>query len=168
RGAAPLAQAANGELPAPPLGGLLAWHLSVRLFLPGRLNEAFPMEAAQELGGALIQIRLCARQPDLGVSRPARRQFQVEGDARAPGADHHLVRERAQRLGVAGLAVVARHQVLGLELLPSAELAGPEQRDEVVQLAQVVLERRRGEQQDKVALDLLDEAIRGAAVTLYL
>ncbi len=64
--------------------------------------------------------------------------------------------------------MVARHQVLGLELLPGAELSGPEQRDEVVQLAQVVLERRGGEQQDEIALDFLDELIGRAAVTLHL
>src|SRR5205814_4300199 len=49
-----------------------------------------------------------------------------------------------------------------------AELPGAEQRDEVVQLAQIVLQRRRREQQDKIALDLLDEFVRCAAVALDL
>src|SRR6266700_4020181 len=109
-----------------------------------------------------------ARQLDLRMSRPAGRQVQVEGDAGAAGADHHLVRQRAQRFGVARLAVVAGDQVLALELLPGAELPGPEQRDEIVQLAQVVLERRGGEQQDEVPLDLLDELVGRAAVALHL
>jgi len=51
---------------------------------------------------------------------------------------------------------------------PRAELSGAEQGDEVVQLAQVVLQRRRREQQDEVALDLLDEFVRRAAVALDL
>src|ERR1700716_1005059 len=49
----------------------------------------------------------------------------------------------------ARLAVIARHEVLALELLPGAELTGPQQRDEVVQLPQVVLKRRGREQQDE-------------------
>src|SRR5207237_915623 len=137
-----------------------------RLFLLGRLDEALSVQPSQELGGALIQVRLGARQLDLGVARPARRQVQVERDARAPRADHHRVRQGAQGLGVARLAVVARDEMLALELLPGAELAGPEQRDEVVQLAQVVLERRRREQQDEVPLDFLDELVGRAAIVL--
>src|SRR5207245_9016632 len=85
-----------------------------------------------------------------------------------PGADHHLVGQRAQRFRVTRRAMVARDQVLGAELLPGAELARSEQRDEVVQLAQVVLERRRREQQDEVALDPLDELVGGAALALHL
>src|SRR5439155_2419430 len=49
-----------------------------------------------------------------------------------------------------------------------AVLYGPQQGDEVVQLAQVVLQRRRREQQDEVALDLLDELVGCAAVALDL
>src|SRR5207237_9805321 len=79
-----------------------------------------------------------------------------------------LVRERAQGLGITWLAVVARDEVLALKLLPRAELARPEQRDEIVQLAQVVLERRSGEQEDEVPLDFLNELVGRAAVTLYL
>src|SRR3989440_422201 len=95
-------------------------------------------------------------------------QVQVEGDARAARADHHLVRQRAQRFGVAWLAMVARDQVLALELLPGAELPGAEQRDEVVQLTQVVLKRRGGEQQDEIPLDFLDELVGRAPVALHL
>src|SRR5438093_1200433 len=62
----------------------------------------------------------------------------------------------------------ARDQVLTLELLPGAELPGPEQGDEVVELAQVVLERRRGQQQDEIPLDFLDELVGRAAVALHL
>src|SRR2546422_2214501 len=49
--------------------------------------------------------------------------------------------------------------MLTLELLPGAELPGPEQGDEVVELAQVVLERRGGQQQDEIPLDFLDELV---------
>ncbi len=145
RGAQPLAQVDDRELQDPLLGGLLAPCPVVHLFPLGRLNEAFPIEPTQEFGGAPVQIRLGAREADLGVSRPARRQVQVEGDARAPGADHHRVRQRAEGFGIAGLAVVAGDQVLALEFLPGPELPRTEQRHQVIQLAQVVLERRGGE-----------------------
>src|SRR5439155_22269195 len=91
------------------------------------------------------------------------------GRERAPlSADLPVVRQRAQGVGLTWLAVVARDEVLALELLPRAELARPEQRDEIVQLAQVVLERRSGEQEDEVPLDFLNELVGRAAVTLYL
>src|SRR5690349_22286722 len=54
-------------------------------------DKAFLIEAAQELGGALIQVRLGGGEPDLGVARPARWQSEVVHDARAPGAVHHVV-----------------------------------------------------------------------------
>src|SRR5438552_3449212 len=38
----------------------------------------------------------------------------------------------------------------------------------VVELAQVVLERRRGQQQDEIPLDFLDELVGRAAVALHL
>src|SRR5205807_491324 len=160
--AQPLAQVDHGEL-HDALPGRLPF-----LFLLGRLNEPFTIEAAQEIGGALVQVRLGPGELDLGVARPARRQVQVVHHARAPGADHHFVREGAQAFGVTRLAVVARHQVLSFELLPRAELAGPKQGDQVVQLAQIVLQRRGREQQDEVTLDLLDEPVRRAALALHL
>src|SRR5206468_5979374 len=131
-------------------GGLL-----LRLFRLDRLYEPFPVEAAQELRGAIVQVPLGGGEPDLGVPGPACRQVQVVDDARAPRADHHLVRQGAEGFGVAGLAVVARNEVCFAELLPGAELAGPEQGDQVVQLAEVVLQGRRREQQNEVPLDLL-------------
>src|SRR5882762_1013905 len=54
------------------------------------------------------------------------------------------------------------------ELRPGAELSRPQQRDEVVQLAQVVLQRRRREQQDEVAFDFLNELVGRAALALDL
>src|SRR5439155_1071944 len=65
-------------------------------------------------------------------------------------------------------AAVASHEMHLAELRPGAELSRPQQRDEVVQLAQVVLQWRRREQQDEVAFDFLNELVGRAALALDL
>ena len=76
--------------------------------------------------------------------------------------------ERSETLWIPGLALIALDEVRRPELRPGAELAGPQQRDEVVQLAQIVLQWRGGEEQDEVPLDLLDEPVGRAALALHL
>ena len=76
---------------------------------------------------------------------------------RALGADHHRGQQRAQLVGVARLEPVARGHELGAELRERADRAGPQQRHQVVELAQVVLHRRRGEQQQVARAELVDE-----------
>src|SRR5438445_3042401 len=75
--------------------GTPAWRPVLRLLLLGGLDEALSIQPSQEVRGALVQVRLGARQLHLRVPRPARRQVQVVDHARAPGADHHLVRQGA-------------------------------------------------------------------------
>ena len=55
-----------------------------------------------------------------------------------------------------------------LELFPGAELTRAQERDEVVQLAEIVLERRRGEEEDVVALDLLEKLVARGRLVLDL
>ena len=69
---------------------------------------------------------------------------------------------------IARLSLVARSEVLSPELLPGAELAGSEQGDEVVQLAEIVLQRCRREQEQIVAIELLNEFVAGGRVILDL
>ena len=168
RGAQPLAQMNHRELDHPLAGPLpSAAHFRLPLIVLV-LHEALAIQPAQELGGALVEVGFRLGQLDLGMAGTAGWQVQVVDHARAARADHDRVSERAQGLGVFGLAGIAAYQVCGAEFLPRAELPGAEQGDEVVQLAQVVLQRRRREQQDKIALDLLDELVRRAAVALDL
>src|SRR4051812_22604600 len=96
------------------------------------------------------------------------RQLEREGDARAARPDHHLGGQLLQRLRVFRRLRVTRREVQLLEFLPGAELAGAEQGDEVVELAQVVLQRSRREEQQVIAVDLLQESIRRGAVILDL
>src|SRR3954471_14774146 len=58
--------------------------------------------------------------------------------------------------------------MLPLEFLPGAELAGSEQGDEVVELAEIVLQRRCREQQEIVAIELLNELVTRGRVMLDL
>src|SRR5207247_11185628 len=161
RRAEPLAQVDDRELQ----DALLSRFLVV--LRGGGLDEALPIQPAQELRGALVQVRLGARQLHLGLARPARRQVQVVDHTRAPGADHDFMGERSETLWIPGLALIALDEVRRPELRPGAELAGPQQRDEVVQLAQIVLQWRGGEEQDEVPLDLLDEPVGRAALALH-
>ena len=94
RGTQPLAQVDHGEL-QDALLGTPAWRPVLRLLLLGGLDEALSIQPSQEVRGALVQVRLGARQLHLRLPRPARRQVQVVDHARAPGADHHLVRQGA-------------------------------------------------------------------------
>src|SRR5437868_6718524 len=94
------------------------------------------------------------------------RQLEREGDARAARTDHHLSGQLLQRLRVFRRLRITGREVQLLELLPGAELAGAEQRDEVVELAQIVLEGRRREEQEVIAIDLLQKPIRRGAVIL--
>src|SRR5205814_8732883 len=57
-GAQPLAQVDDRELDDPPPAPLPGSRPVIPLLLPGRLDEAFPIEPAQELRGALVQVRL--------------------------------------------------------------------------------------------------------------
>src|SRR3989475_12680230 len=82
RGAQPLAQVDDGEL-QDALLGTPAWRPVLRLLLLGRLDEALSIQPSQEVSGALVQVRLGARQLHLWVPRPARRQVQVVHHARS-------------------------------------------------------------------------------------
>ena len=126
---------------APPWASVLRFVLVVLV-----LHEALAIQPAQELGGALVEVGFRLGQLDRGMPGTAGRQVQIVDHARAARADHDRVGERAQGLGVLGLAAIAPHQVRGAEFFPRSELPGAEQGDEVVQLAQVVLQRRRREQ----------------------
>src|SRR3954447_7917036 len=95
-------------------------------------------------------------------------QLESEGDARAARPDHHLGGQLLQRLRVFWRLRVTGREVQLLELLPGAELARAEQCDEVVELAQIVLEGSRREEQQVIAVDLLQEPIRRGAVILDL
>src|SRR5687767_2670431 len=75
--------------------------------------------------------------------------------ARALGADHDRGQELAQLVGVARPQAVAGGHELGAELGERADRAGPEQGDQVVQLAQVVLHRGRGGQEQVAGAQLV-------------
>ncbi len=94
RGAQPLPQVDEGQLQNALLG-TPAWCPLLRLFLLRRLDEAFLIQPSEKFSGALVQVRLGARELHFRVARPAGRQIQVVDHARAPGADHHLLRQRA-------------------------------------------------------------------------
>src|SRR3954470_10279813 len=96
------------------------------------------------------------------------RQLEREGDARAARPDHHLSSQLLQRLRIFRRLRVTGREVQLLEFLPGAELSRPEQRDEVVELAQIVLEGSRCEEQQVIAVDLLQEPVRRSAVILDL
>src|SRR3954468_7231170 len=96
------------------------------------------------------------------------RQLESEGDTRATRPDHHLSGQLLQRLRVFRRLRITGREVQLLELLPRAELPGAEQRDEVVELAQVVLKGSRREEQEVIAVDLLQEPVRRGAVILDL
>src|SRR5207253_2123621 len=68
-------------------------HLVCRLLLLP--PQSYPLSLHDALPISLVQVRLGARQLHLRLPRPARRQVQVVDHARAPGADHHLVRQGA-------------------------------------------------------------------------
>src|SRR5213080_1118147 len=95
-------------------------------------------------------------------------KLERECHARAARPDHHLSRQLLQCLRVLRRFPIATREVQLLEVVPRTELAGPEQGDEVVELAQVVLERSRSEEQQVIAVDLLEESIGRGAVILDL
>src|SRR5918992_2823038 len=102
------------------------------------------------------------------MTRLARRQLERLGDAGATRPNHHLRRQLLECLRVLRTARVAASDVCLLELAPGAELSGTQQRHEVVELAEIVLEWRRGEEEDVVALDLLEKLVAGGVLVLDL
>src|SRR5688572_13106295 len=93
------------------------------------------------------------------MTRTARRQLERLRNARPARADHHLRGELLETFGIPRPTGITARDVAFLELAPGTELTGPQQGDEVIELAEVVLERSRGEQQDVVALDFLEELV---------
>lgn len=102
------------------------------------------------------------------MDRPARRQVDDIGDAGPPRPDHHGRAELPQGVRVLRPAPVPADEETLRELAPRAELTRPQQRDQVVQLTQVVLERRRGEQQQVVLVEVADHLVGARAVVLDL
>src|SRR5256885_8994842 len=97
-----------------------------------------------------------------------RRQLERHRHARAARPHHHLRRQLLQRLGILWRFAIAAGEVKLLKVSPGAELARPEERHKVVELPQIVLQWRRGEEQQIISVDLLNESIRGGAVILDL
>ena len=95
------------------------------------------------------------------VRRPAR---QLKGCHGACVADHGVAHQRAQALGIGRLARLARRHVGGAELLERLEDARLQQRQQIVELGQVVLHRRRREQQQEALVQGVDQlpALAGA------
>src|SRR5207248_853753 len=81
-----LAQAIDLQLQDSLAGPLPAAHAVFFLLQLARLDEAFPVEPPQEVGGRGVQLRLRGCEPDLRMMGPAGRQVEVVDDARAPGA----------------------------------------------------------------------------------
>src|SRR5688572_26149024 len=102
------------------------------------------------------------------MTRTARRQLERLGNARAARPDHHLRGELLEAFGIPRPTGIAARDVAFLELAPGAELTWPQQGDEVVELAEVVLERSRSEQQDVVTLDFLEELVARGRLVLDL
>src|SRR5688572_23338775 len=93
------------------------------------------------------------------MTRAARRKLERLGNARPARADHHLRGELLEAFGIPRPTGITARDVAFLELAPGTELTRTQQRDEVVELAEVVLERSRSEQQNVVALDFLEELV---------
>ena len=145
--------------------------------------RAHPRERAAERRGAgarleqqrrghelRLRIRgVLAQQPDRRVIDLALGVARVDGDGRhvprrerepalrARVADHDVGEEPTQALGVARRRRILRVHELAAELRRRRELAGLQERDQVVDLFEIGLDGRRREQQEKPALDAVDE-----------
>ena len=96
----------------------------------------------------------------LGV---ARRQIELYEAPRI--ADHHFTQQRSQPVTVQRVARVAALDVLLLEIGFGAQMARGQEREQVVELEQVVLHGRRGKKEHEPPLQRIDELpVEGRAV----
>src|SRR3982750_1969391 len=95
-------------------------------------------------------------------------ELQRERHARAARADEHLRRQLLERLGILRRLTIAAREMELLKVAPCAELSRSKQSDQVVELTEIILQRCCREQQQVVAIDLLNEPIRGGTVILHL
>ena len=87
----------------------------------------------------------------------AARQLQRDDGARV--ADHRVAHQLAQAFGIGRLARLARRHVGGAKLLQRLEDARLQQRQQVVELDQVVLHRRRRQQQQKALVQRVHQLV---------
>ena len=84
---------------------------------------------------------------------------QLQRHDRARVADHRVAHQLAQPLGIGRLARLAGGHVGGAKFLERLEDAGLQQRQQVVELDQIVLHRRRGEQQQETLVERVDQLV---------
>ena len=92
---------------------------------------------------------------DLDGGSVAPRQF--EGDDGAGVANHRAAHQPAQALGIGRLARLARGHIGKAEFLQCLENARLQQRQEIVELDQIVLHWRRRQQEQEALVERIDE-----------
>ena len=85
------------------------------------------------------------------------RQLQRDDGARV--AHHGAAHQLAQALGIGRLARLARRHMGGAKLLQCLEDAGLEQRQQVVELGEIVLHRRRRQQQQEALVERVHQLV---------
>jgi hypothetical protein len=121
---------------------------------------------AHELEDRLVERGLLGRRLDDDSLGEARRQLDAAAREGARVAHHHLPQELFRPLAVAGRERVALLHEPRLESRRDGELARLEEGDEVVELLEIVLDRRGGEQQEKPAPERVEEPVTGRGAVL--
>ena len=78
-------------------------------------------------------------------------------DLGTPVTDHYVVEQPAQRLGVFGLASIGLFQKMIAKAAHRAQLTRRQNRDQAVQLHQIILDGRRRQEQDIAFANLVDK-----------
>ncbi len=128
---------------------------------PVPARAAIGREAARRSGKLLVALAFALRpfHPH-GGGMPAR---QLQRDHGTGVADHGVAHQFAQPLGIGGLARLAGGDVGGAEFLEGLEDARLEQGEQVVQLGEIVLDRRRRQQQQEALVQPVHELVALAA-----
>ena len=114
-----------------------------------------PHRLVDEIAHLAVQPALCGALRDPQGFDPARGEHDV--GVRAPGSDHHVLEQRAELRRVPRGALVVAGEEIPAELRERPDRPGTNQRREVVELAQVVLHRRRGQQHQVAGIEVVDE-----------